>query len=144
MNNVRAGNVEFNFKGAGYAYFKMNLKDFGLTLITLGIYSFWWQRDLFAYYVDNLTLNKEGQQIRLKSIATGGDFFKLISVNVLLFIFTLGFGYAWVATRTMTFVTKNIKLTGDIDLDTITQTEDDYNDATGDDMSDFLDIDFII
>jgi len=63
---------------------------------------------------------------------------------VFLFIFTLGFGYAWVATRTMTFVTKNIKLTGDIDLDTITQTEDDYNDATGDDMSDFLDIDFII
>ena len=144
MNNVRAGNVEFNFKGAGYAYFKMNLKDFGLTLITLGIYSFWWQRDLFAYYVNNLTLNKEGQQIRLKSIATGSGFFKLNSVNVLLFIFTLGIGYAWVATRTMTFVTKNIKLIGDIDLATIKQTEDEYTDATGEDMSGFLDINFII
>ena len=144
LSNVRAGNIEFSYKGAGKDFFILNLKDFFLSLVTLGVYSFWWQRDLFAYYVNNLTFSKEGQQIRLKSIATGSGFFKLNSVNVLLFIFTLGIGYAWVATRTMTFVTKNIKLIGDIDLATIKQTEDEYTDATGDDMSGILDINFII
>ncbi|MDP4239624.1 MAG: DUF898 family protein [Bacteroidota bacterium] len=144
LSNVRAGNVEFKYNGVGSKYLVMNIKGFLLTLITLGIYGSWWQKDLFAYYVDNLTLSKENQQIRMKSTATGGEFFKLNVVNFILFIFTLGFGYAWVVTRTMNFVTSRIKLAGNMDLDTIQQTEDDYNDATGDDMTGFLDINFII
>jgi uncharacterized membrane protein YjgN (DUF898 family) len=143
LNHVRAGNIEFNYKGVGFDYFKMNLKDFFFTLITLGIYSFWWQRDIFAYYVNNLTLNKDGQQISIKSTATGGDFLKLNMVNFLLFIFTLGFGYSWVITRSMNFITSKIKLVGNIDLDTIQQTEDDYNDESRDDMNGLLDINFI-
>ena len=78
LNNVRAGNVEFKYQGVGSKFFILNLKGYFLTIITLGIYSFWWYKDLFAYYVDNLSLHKEGQQIRMKSIATGGDFFKMI------------------------------------------------------------------
>lgn len=144
MSNVRAGNVEFNYKGVGLEYFLLNLKGFLLSLITLGIYGSWWQKNLFAYYVNNLTLNKDGQQIRIKSTATGGEFFKLNIVNFLLVIFTLGIGYAWAVTRTMNFVTSRIKLRGDMDLNNIQQTEDDYNDATGDDMTGLLDINFII
>jgi uncharacterized membrane protein YjgN (DUF898 family) len=143
LNHVRAGNVEFNYKGVGFDYFKMNLKDFLFTLVTLGIYSFWWQKDIFAYYVKNLTLNKEGQQISMKSTATGGDFFKLNIINFLQFVFTLGFGYPWVVIRTMNFITSKIKLVGNIDLDTIQQTEDDNNDASSDDMTGLLDINFI-
>ena len=144
MNHVRAGNVEFNYRGKGSEYFILNLKGYLLSLITLGIYSFWWYKDLFAYYVDNLSLQKEGQQINMKSIATAGGFFKIIMGNLLIVIFTLGFGYAWAVTRTMNFIVSNIKLEGDMDLNTIQQTEDDYNDATGDDMTGFLDINFIM
>ena len=36
-----------------------------------------------------------------------------------------------------------IVMEGDIDLDTLAQTEDDYADATGEEMSDFFDIDLI-
>ena len=144
LGNVRAGNVEFKYKGVGSEYFVLNLKGYLLSLITLGIYSFWWYKDLFAYYVDNLSLHKDGQQIKLKSIATGGDFFKLIMLNLLIVIFTLGLGYAWAVTRTMNFMTSKVKLEGDMDLDAILQTEDDYNDATGDDMTGLLDINFII
>jgi uncharacterized membrane protein YjgN (DUF898 family) len=122
----------------------LNLKGYFLTIITLGIYSFWWYKDLFAYYVDNLSLHKEGQQIRMKSIATGGDFFKMIMLNFLIVFFTLGLGYAWAVTRTLNFMVSKIKLEGNIDLDSILQTEDDYNDATGDDMTGFLDMNFII
>ena len=144
LSNVRAGNVEFNYKGIGLEYFLMNLKGFLLTLITLGVYGSWWQKNLFAYYVNHLTLNKEGRQIRLKSTAKGGEFFKLNIVNFLLVVFTIGIGYAWAVTRTMKFITGKIKLEGDMDLNNIQQTEDDYNDATGDDMTGFLDINFII
>jgi uncharacterized membrane protein YjgN (DUF898 family) len=144
LNNVRVGNVECRYKGNGMEYFLMNLKGLLLSLITLGIYISWWQKDLFAYYVNNLTLNKDNQQIRIKSTAKGGEFFKLNIVNFLLIIFTLGIGYAWAVTRTMKFITGKIKLEGDMDLNNIQQTEDDYNDATGDDMTGFLDINFII
>src|ERR1035437_3745869 len=144
LNHVGAGNVEFKYFGVGKEYFFLNLKGFLLSIITLGIYSSWWENARFAYYVNNLTLNKEGQQIRMKSTATGGEFFKLNIVNLLLFVFTLGFGYAWVATRSMKFVTGKIKITGDMDLDTIQQTEYDYNDAESEEMTGFLDLNFII
>jgi uncharacterized membrane protein YjgN (DUF898 family) len=144
LNHVRAGNVEFKYFGVGKEYFFLNLKGFLLSVITLGIYFSWWENARFAYYVNNLTLSKEGQQIRMKSTTTGGEFFKLNIVNLILFIFTLGFGYAWVVTRSMKFVTGKIKITGDMDLDTIQQTEDDYNDETEEEMTGFLDINFII
>ena len=59
-------------------------------------------------------------------------------------IFTLGLGYAWVVTRTMKFIFDHIELDGTIDLNTLQQTEENFKDATGDDISDFLDIDFIV
>ena len=143
LNHVRAGNIEFKYFGVGKDYFFLNLKGFLLSIITLGIYFSWWENARFAYFVNNLTLIKEGQQIRMKSTATGGDFFKLNLVNILLFIFTLGIGYAWVVARSMKFVTGKIKITGDMDLDTIQQTENDYTDTEGEEMNGFLDINFI-
>ena len=110
LSNVRAGNIEFNYTGIGLEYFILNLKGFLLSLITLGIYSFWWYKDLLAYYVDNLSMHKDGQQIKLKSVATAGDLFKMIMGNFLIVIFTLGLGYAWAITRTMNFMVSKIKL----------------------------------
>lgn len=144
INNIRVGDVEFNYKGKGGDYFILNLVGSLLTMITLGIYSFWFYKQLFAYYIDNLSLHKDGTQIKFKSTATAGDIFKLYIVNFSVLIFTLGLGYAWIVTRTMNFVFSNIELEGNIDLDTIQQTEADYNDATGEDMSNFLNIDLII
>jgi len=144
LSNVRGGDVEFKYDGKGSDYFIMNLVGGLLSMITLGIYSFWYYKNLFAYYVDNLSLQKNGKEIQMKSTATGGDFFKLIILNLLIIVFTLGLGYAWVATRTMNFVFSKIQMEGDIDLDTINQTEADYTDATGEDMSDFLNIDLVM
>ena len=62
---------------------------------------------------------------------------------MLIIIFTLGLGYAWALTRTFVFVANKIQLEGDIDLNSIAQTEENYKDATGEDMSDILDLDFI-
>jgi len=144
ISNIRFGDIEFESDADGTDFFIMNLKGYFLTIITLGIYSFWWQRDMFEFYVNNIKLKKGDQRIRLISTATGGGFFKLMFVNVLIVIFTLGIGYAWAATRTMNFVANNIKLSGNIDLNAISQTEESYTNATGDDISDFLDLDFIM
>jgi uncharacterized membrane protein YjgN (DUF898 family) len=90
-----------------------------------------------------MSLYKNGKKINFKSTLTAGNIFSLVVVNYLLLIFTLGLGYAWVMTRSMNIIFSNIEMEGDIDLDTINQTEADYNDATGEDMSDFLNIDLI-
>lgn len=144
VSNIRFGSIEVKYEGDGFSYFSLNFKGYLLTIFTLGIYGFWWQKDLFNYYIDNLTFHHEGKKIEVRSIATGGGFFKLIVVNLLIVIFTLGLGYAWVVVRTMDFVLKNIELSGDIDLDSIAQTEENYRDATGEDMSDFLDLGFVL
>lgn len=141
LSNVRFGDAEFDYDGDGGDYFMLNLKGYFLTIFTLGIYGFWWQKDLFAYYVDNLSLQKGDEKINFTSNATGGAFFSLIMVNLLIIIFTLGLGYAWVAMRTIKFVFEHIELDGNLDLNNLLQTEENYKDATGEDMSDFLNLD---
>lgn len=144
LGNVRFGDVEFKYDGDGGDYFALNIKGYLLTLITFGIYGFWWQKELFEYYVNNLSLRKGNEKLNFTSIATGGGFFKLIVINILLLIFTLGLGYAWVATRTIKFVFENIEVDGNLNLDTLIQTEENYKDATGEDLSDFLNLDTIM
>ncbi|OUD34873.1 YjgN family protein [Flavobacterium sp. FPG59] len=144
LSNIRFGDAEMNYDGDGGDYLLMNIKGYLLSVITLGIYSFWWQKDIFEYYVNNLSLHKDDKRIEFTSTATGADFIGLIIINLLMIIFTLGLGYAWVVTRTMKFIFDHIELDGTIDLNTLQQTEENFKDATGDDISDFLDIDFIV
>ncbi|HRF82451.1 MAG TPA: DUF898 family protein [Flavobacteriales bacterium] len=141
LGNLRYGSSSFQYKGDGMDFFLMNLKGYFLTLFTLGIYAFWWQRDMFNYYVDNLSWNfQDGRKIQFKSTATGGGFFSLLVVNVLIVIFTLGIGFAWAEVRTMRFVMENILLAGDADLNAVVQTEQEHKDAMADDMGDLMDI----
>ncbi|MCG2612281.1 DUF898 domain-containing protein [Flavobacterium sp. SM15] len=144
LSHIRMGSIKFKYKADGADFFLLNLKGYFLTLITLGIYSFWWQKEIFEFYVNNLYMEKDEQRIRMKSTASGGDFFALIVVNLLLLVFTLGLGYAWVAMRTFNFIAQNITLEGNIDLDLIAQTEEEFKDATGEDINDMLDIDFVM
>lgn len=144
LGHVKFGPIEFEYDADGGDFFILNLKGYFLSIFTLGIYMFWWQKDLFEFYVNHLRLQKDNETIRLNSTATGGGFFKLIMTNLLLIIFTLGFGYAWAVTRTFKYIYSVIEIEGDIDLNQLEQTEDDYRDATGDDMSDILDLDFVM
>lgn len=144
LNHIRFGSLQFKYKGNGFDYFILNIKGIFLSIITLGVYSFWYLKELYAYYVDNLSIQKDEQKITFKSTATGKSMFVLMITNLLLIIFTLGFAYAWVVARTMTYVFSHIELEGNVDLNAIVQTEENYKDATGEDVSDFLDIDFVI
>jgi hypothetical protein len=121
----------------------LNLKGGLLTILTLGIYSFWWQKDIFNYYIDNMELKQNENRIKMHSTATGGAFFKLLITNFLLLFFTFGIAAAWVEMRTLRFLFSHIQMTGNIDLSAVSQTEAAYNDAFGEDAADFFNIDLI-
>jgi uncharacterized membrane protein YjgN (DUF898 family) len=142
--NVKFGNARFSYKGVGGEYLWLNIKGYFLTVFTIGLYFFWWQKDLYNYYVNNLRLTKGEQTMLVRSTATGGDFLALIFVNLVLFIFTLGLATPWIIVRTTRFLMLNITLDGTIVFDELKQTEAEYDDATGEDIADFLDFGFII
>lgn len=141
--HIRFGDVEFSNEASGSEYFLLNLKGYLLTLVTLGIYSFWWQKDIFNYYIDNMKLQKGDQKVIFLSTATGVDFLKLLVSNFFLLVFTLGIGAAWVEMRTLRFMFSHIKMMGNINLNAVSQTEAEYNDAFGDDAVDLFNIDLI-
>ena len=143
ISNIKVGNARFTYSGDGGSFFWMNFKGYLLTIITLGIYIFWWQKDQFEFFVNNLTLEQEDDVLNFKSKATGGDFAGLMIVNLLLLVFTLGFGYAWVVTRTFNFIMNNIEVTGYFSYEALVQSQGDYSNATGEDMADMLDIGII-
>lgn len=144
LSHIRFGDMKFKYQASGTDFFVLNLKGYFLTIFTLGIYMFWWQKDLFEFYVNHLSIQKDEEEIRFHSFASGGDFFGLIFVNILIVIFTLGLGFPWVVTRTLKFITGKIDILGNIDTSNIQQTEEAYFDATGEDVADFLDFDIII
>jgi len=144
LNHIKMGSAEFEYDADGGDYFWLNIKGYFLTVFTLGIYSFWWQKSLFEFYINNLSLSNGEQKNTFRSTATAGDFFELVVINLLIIVFSLGLGYAWVVTRTMEFIAENIEIEGDIDLDAISQTEEEFNDATGEDLGDAMNLDFNI
>ncbi|WP_353722026.1 DUF898 family protein [Dyadobacter sp. 676] len=140
FKHLRFGNLTFSYEGEGAAFFWLNIKGYLLSILTLGIYSFWWAKDLFAYYVNNIRMYQGETRLRFRSTATVGEYFKLIVVNVLIIVLSLGLATPWAVVRAMQFVFSNIHIDGPLNLDAITQTEADYTDATGEDLADMIDI----
>jgi uncharacterized membrane protein YjgN (DUF898 family) len=140
LSNVKIGNARFVYNGDGSDYFFLNLKGYFLTVLTLGIYSFWWQKDQFEFFVNNLRVEQENDAVFFRSKATGGGFAGLMIVNFLILVFTLGLGFPWVVTRSLDFAMNNIEITGYYSFESLQQSQLDYSDATGEDMADILDI----
>ena len=144
LSNIKVGNAKFEYNGDGADYFIMNLKGYFLTIFTFGIYMFWWQKEQFQFFVDHLRLEQGDDAVFFRSKATGSDFAGLMIVNFLILLFTLGLGYAWVVTRNMNFVMSNIEVNGYYSFEALLQAQEDYSDATGEDVSDLLDIGAVI
>ncbi|HLP18937.1 MAG TPA: DUF898 family protein [Chitinophagales bacterium] len=140
IGNIRMGNCEMRYKGNGGEFLWLNVKGILLTIITLGIYSFWYVRDLNHYYINNLVLVQDGNEFSFKSSLTAGDIFVTGIVNYFLVVFTLGLGTPWAVLRQLRMTIDNVELQGAFNPETVFQTEEDYSNATGEDMLDMLDI----
>ncbi len=140
IGHTRFGNIEFKFTGTGDKLFFIRLKGIFLIIITLGIYSFWYMKELVAYEVNNTKIIQGNKEINIRSTLSGGDIFVLIITNYLIIIFTLGIGVGIALNRSMRIIFSNIEFDSEIDTTNLIQTEEEYKDATGDDMTDMLDI----
>jgi len=140
-SKMRFGDIELRYKGNGLDYFLLNLKGLLLTIVTCYIYIFWYQKEVFEYHTRNTELIQNGRVIPLNTQVSGGDFFQLTIVNILILMFTLGLGMPWVVCRTMEFYCANTLLEEDIDENALKQTEDKYTNATGEDLLDYADLD---
>lgn len=143
LSNVNVGNARFEYTGDGNGYFRMNLRGYLLTLLTLGIYLFWWKKDQFEFFVNNLRLEQENDVVFFTSKATGQGFAGLMIINLLMLVFTLGLAYPWIMIRTMSFVTNNIEASGYYSFDSLLESQEDYSNATAEDMADILDVGII-
>ncbi|MBB6611098.1 DUF898 domain-containing protein [Pontibacter sp. Tf4] len=143
FKNLRFGNAQFSYTGDGGELLILNIKGYIFTIFTLGIYSFWWAKDLVHFYINNIFIEQDGKYSRLDTSLTGGQYFVLAVGNLLIMVFTLGLGYAWVVTRTMHAIVNNCEIIGEFNPDALAQTEEEYKNATFEDMADMMDIGII-
>ena len=143
IGHTRYGDVKFSYKGDGGTYFGLIIGGYFLTIITFGIYGFWWMKDLFNYYYTNIELHQDNKTIPLKSTITGGGLFSLLIVNFLIVIFSFGIAAPWAQVRTLRYMCKNLTVGKNFNPNSVTQTEEEYKDATGEDLGDMFDIGII-
>lgn len=143
IGNIRFGSISFKYYGKGGDLFIINLKGFFLTILTFGIYGLWWARDMMRFYINNIKIVKNEQEYNINFNASVGDIFVLFLVNYFLVILTLGIAIPWVMVRNIKFIYENSMIDGEFDTSNIQQTEEDYKDATGEDMLDMLDLNII-
>lgn len=144
LSHLRFGNLSFDFKGTGESLFWLNLKFVILFIPTLGIYSFWHYKNLWNFYAENTEVTQNGQKVNFSFTPKPGDIFELMVINGLLTIFTLGIGFPWAKARTLQFMFRFLTIEDRLNTNAIQQVSyDNYDDAVGDDLLDFLDIDLV-
>jgi len=143
IGHIRYGDVTFKYNGKGGDFFSIYIVGYLLTIITLGIYMPWWMKELINYYYEKTELIQGDVHIPLKSTVTGEGIFVVGIINILIIIFTLGIGMPWAKVRFYKYLAKNLYVDPAFNPDIISQTEEEYKDATGDDLGDLFEIDII-
>lgn len=137
IGNIRIGNMEMRFKGREFEYFKIAFIGGLLSVVTLGIYSIWWLKNMNNYFINNTTFYKDGTEIRLKSTLGVKEVSKVGITNLLIGIFTFGFGTPIVIIRHLKMIFNNIEAEGTLDLYNVQPV---YNEQ--EEEFDFLDFKF--
>ncbi|WP_299703835.1 DUF898 family protein [uncultured Pontibacter sp.] len=141
IDNVRFGNVSLRYVGDGADLFLINLKGYFFSIFTLGIYFFWYVKNVLHFYVNNIVvLQEDGTYSRLQCQVSGWDMLKLTVGNIFIIVFTLGLGIPLTTTRTMSLIMNNTVMSGDFDADALVQTEEAYDSAVYESMTDMMDI----
>ena len=144
LKHLRFGDLSFDFKGEGKTLFWINIKFILLFFLTLGIYSFWYFRNIWRFYGNNTEITQNGKKINFKFNMKPADVFELVFVNGLLIFITLGIATPWVTVRTFNFMFRFLEIEEGLDSGAIQQVSyDDYDNATGDDTLDFLNLDLL-
>jgi len=117
MNNTRYGSASFSYDGRDGDAFKIAIKGFFLTVLTLGIYFPWYQASLQRFRLSHTRFEGATGAFDL----TGGLLFKIFLVNIFGNALTLGLAFPWTTTYTLRTLLARLSFTGAIDFARITQ-----------------------
>jgi len=140
-HHSRLGSVEFEYTGNGFELLVIHLKGIIFIPVTLGIYIFWYAKNVTDYYINHLHMHQKDKVSTWKSEITVEKIFFNFLINLTI-PFTLGLSLPWVIIANFRLLFNNVRLEGDFNPDEVEQTEQEYRDATGEDLLDALDIDF--
>ena len=141
--HTRFGNIEFKFVGNGGDLFLIRLKGIFLSIITLGVYLFWFYKELAEFEFKNIKMIQNGEEINMRTSFTAGTIFEMIIVNYIIILFSFGLATGVAINRFMRSAFENIEFDRAIDPETLMQTEEEYKDATGDDLAGMLDVSIV-
>jgi uncharacterized membrane protein YjgN (DUF898 family) len=129
------GDVQFRFSGVGKDFFRKFLFAVILTPFTLGFYLFWFAADLKKYLWSHTHVGGATFHFPI----SGKDYMRLMVTNFFILLLSLGLGYPWVVVRNQKFVTDNLTLAGNVELNRIVQEMKDSG-AFGEEALDAIDI----
>lgn len=139
LSKIRLGSATLNYKGIGSELFKINFRGILFTILTLGIFLFWFLKERNHYYINKVEIIQNQQTHNLKTKITTSDIFATYAYTYAT-IFTLGLALPWAIIFSYRIYINNVSIDNDFNPNTLEQTEEEYNDATGDDLTDMLDI----
>jgi len=131
----RFGNHAFRYDGDDYVVWVMSIKGLLLSVVTLGVYYFWFRAKLSRYELEHTHFGQARGRLDL----TGGDLFKFTMIYLFGTTLTLGLGFPWVATYVLREVLERTSFEGPIDFAAITQGEAQGN-AAADGLADVMDV----
>jgi uncharacterized membrane protein YjgN (DUF898 family) len=137
ISNSYVGNRNFDYDGNGDDLFGSYFLSLVLAMPTLFFSVFWYQVKKTRYMWDHTCFG----DARFECTITFGEMFWLYLGNFLMVLFTLGFTYPWAQVRSINYLLNHLSLNGLVDLETIQQDAQSV-DATGEELSSFLDLDF--
>ena len=142
FTHTRIGDLRLDFDGDGATLLGINIVGVLLSIITLYLYLPIFIKDRFQFFINNTSLSDGNNKRFLKSTLTGGTAWGILFTNMLMIVFTLGLAFPWVFMRTMRMYFDHSLVPDDFNFDNLAQSSKNYKDATGDEMSDILDIGF--
>ncbi len=142
FEHTSLGNIRLGFKGDGGNLLGITYLGLFATYLSLGLFFPQFVKMLFNFNINNTTIEQEGNVRFLNSTMTSGQSYKVLMVNFLLLVVTLGLAFPWTFMRWMRLSMDNIQLPEGLDLDAVEQIEGGDASATGDELMDIFDMDF--
>lgn len=141
MKHSRYGDTTADFDGTGGQFFGLSIVQGLLSAITFYLYVPWAIVEFYKFYVGNTSLVQNDKSYYFETNAKGGQYFLVLIKAILLTVVTLGIAAPIASLMLHKYFVESVSLAGGFDFDEVKQTEKAYNDASGDDMGDILDLD---
>jgi uncharacterized membrane protein YjgN (DUF898 family) len=135
MNRTGLGTQLFQYHGSDKIAFRLGIKGFFLSLVTFGIYYFWYSAALARWRAQNTWFGGAHGELTLE----GADLFVLSLLQVLGVTLSLGLAFPWVTTYMLRFTLQRMRFVGPIDFEHIYPAPS-QGDAAADGLANALDL----